>query len=117
MTENAKTVEKRRHQRTNLQMTLRGIRLDPDGGDPVDTLHMVDISRSGLGAYSDRAFYPGQRIVLCLPLSNNSGRRNIYATIVRCRQAEEGYRVGLEFDTASLGASSGYGYATQVAAA
>jgi hypothetical protein len=86
-------------------MTVRSVRLDPDGGDPLDTLHMVDISRNGLGAYSDRPFYPGQRVVLCLPLSNNGGRRNIYATAVRCRPEQDGYRVGLEFDTASVGVS------------
>ena len=100
------TTERRRHPRTQLQMAVRSIRLDPDGGDPVDTLHMVDISRSGLGAYTDRPFYPGQRVVLCLPLSNNGGRRNIYATAVRCRPEEEGYKVGLAFDMASIGASS-----------
>ncbi len=102
-----KTMERRRHPRAQLQMALRAIRLDPDGGDPVDTLHMVDISRSGLGAYTDRPLYPGQRILLCLPLSSNGGRRNIYATAVRCRQRDEGYRVGLEFDTASVGAWCG----------
>ena len=99
------TTERRRHRRTQLQMTIRSIRLDPDAGDPLDTLHMVDISRGGLGAYVDRPFYPGQRVVLCLPLSNNGGRRNIYATAVRCRPEEDGYRVGLAFDTASMGAS------------
>jgi hypothetical protein len=84
-------------------MRLKGIRLDPDGGDVVDSLQMVDISRSGLGARTHRGFYPGQRMVLCLPLTGEGGRRNIYATIVRCRQGEDGYRVGLEFDAASVG--------------
>ena len=95
--------ERRRHPRTYLRMRLRGLRLDPDGGDVVDMLRMVDISRSGLGAFSDRPLYPGQRFVLCLPLSQDTGRRNIYSTVVRCRQGEQGYRVGLEFDKASLG--------------
>ena len=108
-------IERRRHTRTQLQMTLKAIRLDPDGGDPVDTLHMTDISRGGMGCYADRAFYPGQRIVLCLPLSGRQGRRNVYATVVRCRQGEEGYRVGLEFDNASAGAR--YGMGQTVAAA
>lgn len=85
-------------------MRLRGIRLDPDGGDVVDMLEMTDISRSGLGAKGERGFYPGQRMVLCLPLSETGGRRSIYATIVRCRPTDEGsYRVGLEFDSTSAG--------------
>ncbi len=95
--------ERRRHSRTRLEMRLKGIRLDPDGGDVVDTLNMIDISRSGLGAVSDRGFYPGQRMVLCLPLSHENGRRNVYATIVRCSHADSGYRVGLAFDTSSVG--------------
>jgi len=98
------TMERRRHPRTQLQMTLNCIRLDPEGGDVMDTLHMVDISRSGLGAISDRPYYPGQRLVLCLPLSPNGGRRNIYARIIRCRQDQEGYRIGLQFDSASTAA-------------
>lgn len=102
ISQSVKPVERRRHPRAHLQMTLRGIRLDPDGGDPVEVLHTTDISRKGMGAYSDRAFYPGQRILVCLPLSSQGGRRNIYGTIVRCRQCDEGYRVGVEFDAASV---------------
>jgi len=94
-------MERRRHPRTQLKMKLSGVRLDPDGGDVLETLHMLDISRSGMGAICGRPFYPGQRIVLCLPLSPKRGRRNIYATAVRCRQNEAGYHVGLEFDSVS----------------
>jgi hypothetical protein len=89
-------------------MTLQGIRLDPDGGEVVDSLRMVDISRNGMGALSERLFYPGQRLVLCLPLTGKVGRRNLYATIIRCRQEkDQGYHVGLEFDMASLNAWCG----------
>ena len=111
------SAERRRHPRTQLQMTLNCIRLDPDGGDVVDTLHMVDISRNGLGANTDRPYYPGQRIVLSLPLSSSGGRRNIYATVVRCRQDQDGYRVGLQFDSASLAAWYSPDTAQAVAAA
>jgi len=100
-------MERRRHPRTQLEMTLQSIRLDPDGGELVDSLRMMDISKNGMGAVSERTFYPGQRIVLCLPLSSTSGRRNIYATIVRCKQGKEGYKVGLEFDTTSVNAWCG----------
>ena len=108
--------ERRRHPRTQLQLTLRGIRLDPDGGEVVDTLHMQDISRSGIGAICDRSYYPGQRVVLCLPLTPQGGRRNIYATVVRCRHLEEGYRVGMEFDGVSLGYTYGMGFPSAAAA-
>ena len=94
--------ERRRHPRTALRMTLRCVRLDPDGGDVVDTLHMTDISRGGMGATCDRPFYPGQRIVLCLPRSDGNGRRNIYASVIRSRAADDGHRVGLSFDRASV---------------
>jgi len=96
--------ERRRHPRTQIQMNLRCIRLDPDGGEVVDSLAMYDISRSGLGAYCDRPFYPGQRLVLCLPLTGENGRRNIYATVTRCRPTEDGYRWGWSSTAPAWGA-------------
>ena len=101
-------IERRRHPRTRLAMMLGCIRLDPDGGDVVDSLHMRDISRSGLGAYSARPYYPGQRIVLNLPIPADGSRRNVYATIVRCRQAEEGYSIGFAFDAPYVGEAYRY---------
>ena len=85
-------------------MTLSGIRLDPDG-DLMESLQMLDISRGGIGAYCARSFYPGQKIVLCLPQTSDRGRRNVYASVVRCGQMEGGYRVGLHFDSASVASS------------
>jgi len=99
-------LERRRHPRTRLRMMLHGIRLDPDGGDVRDTLLMVDISRGGMGAVADRWLYPGQRILLCLPLHPDGGRRNLYATVIRCQKVRDGFRVGLEFDHVALGMSA-----------
>jgi len=107
--------ERRRHPRTRLQMVLHGIRLDPDGGDVQDTLQMVDISRGGMGAVTDRWLYPGQRIVLRLPLAPDGRRKNMYASVVRCQKVQEGYRVGLEFDLSTVGATAGYGAAAVAA--
>jgi hypothetical protein len=95
------TVERRRHPRTMLQMAVQCVRLDPEAGDVIDKLHLVDISRTGVGGFCDRPFYPGQRVVLCMPLSLDGGRRNIYATVVRCRGTADGYRVGMAFDSSS----------------
>ncbi len=103
-------VERRRHPRTLLAMTLGCIRLDPDGGDVVDSLHMRDISRGGLGAYSVRSYYPGQRIVLNLPVGTTGGRRNVYATIVRCSQVKDGYTVGFAFDAPYVGEEYRYSH-------
>ncbi len=109
-------VERRRHARTHLAMTLRSIRLDPDCGDVVDCIHMRDISRCGLGAVTDRAFYPGQRVVLYLPLSQGIGRKNVYARVVRCQQVRSAFVVGLEFETLSVGAWCGTGQVVVAAA-
>ena len=95
--------ERRRHPRVQLQMRIQCIRLDPDGGDVLAALDTIDISRSGVGAMADRPFYPGQRVLLSMPMTSADGHRNIYATIVRCRQEQEGYRIGLKFDAASQG--------------
>ena len=95
-------VERRRHARTHVHMRIKALRLDPDGGEVIDSLQMLDISRGGMGAVSQRTYYPGQRVVLCLPLTATKGRRNIYATIRRCRRVEDGYRLGMEFDSVSM---------------
>ena len=58
-----------------------------------------------MGALADRWLYQGQRIVLCLPLHPDGGRRNLYATVIRCGKGDDGYQVGLQFDHASLDAS------------
>ena len=91
-------MERRRYPRTQLNISAHCIRLDPDGGDVTDRVDVVDISRGGMGAVSSRPFYPGQRVILCLPMSQGGGHRNIHAAIVRCRHQSEGYRIGLEFD-------------------
>jgi c-di-GMP-binding flagellar brake protein YcgR len=101
------SIERRRHHRTHVSMSVNCVRLEPEGGDVVDRLHIVDISRGGLGAVADRAYYPGQRLVLCLPRTNDAGQRHIYATIVRCRQHTDGYRLGLEFDNAAISGTLG----------
>ncbi|KPK84063.1 MAG: hypothetical protein AMJ81_06645 [Phycisphaerae bacterium SM23_33] len=98
-------LERRRYPRTQLMMMLHGIRLDPDGGDVRNTLRMTDISRGGLGALADRWLYPGQKVVLCVPLHPDGGRRNINSTVTRCQKARDGYSVGLQFDRVSLAAA------------
>ena len=104
MSQIAKLMPERRHfPRTQLQMKIQCIRFDPDGGDVVDVLNTVDISRNGLGAITQRPYYPGQRVLVCMPLTSMGGRRNIYATIVRCRPEEEGYNIGIQFDATSSG--------------
>ena len=100
--------ERRLFARTQLQMNLHGIRLDPDGGDMVDSLYMLDISRGGMGAMSDRSFYKGQRVMLALPAMGPVRRRNVSATIVRCRHDSEGYRIGMSFDSVSAAAIYGH---------
>lgn len=92
--------ERRYHTRTQLRLALRGLRLDP-GGEMVDTFHMVDISRGGLGAIVDRPYYRGQRVVMSLPALDNGPRRSVYASVVRCRSDHEGYHVGLRFEQGS----------------
>ena len=106
MPDSTMTIERRRHPRTVLNMSVSCLRLDPDGDDLIDRLHLVDVSRSGLGAMCDRPFYPGQRALVHLPLTRETGRRTVYATIVRCRQCSDGYRVGLEFDGSTVGSYS-----------
>jgi hypothetical protein len=95
--------ERRRHHRTRLQMVLQAVRLDPESGDVQDQLAMTDISRSGMGAMSDKPFYPGSRLVLWLPMHSDGRRRSVYGTVVRCNKAREGFSIGLEFDHAIFG--------------
>jgi len=101
------SAERRRHARTLVKIPLRSLRLDPDGCDIMDILNTVDISRSGLGVTTGQAYYPGQRLVVSLPLSETQGHRNIYATVVRSSRQGEQRHIGLEFDSASVGAWCG----------
>jgi hypothetical protein len=95
-------------------MNLQSIRLDPDGQHLTDSLRMLDISKGGIGAMSEHPFYPGQRVLLAIPASSGRGR---LATVTRCRQLDEGYRVGLEFDTPpAMAAAYGFGAAMSAAA-
>ena len=96
------TSERRRHGRVHIEMALQAVRLDPDDVDVTDRLHMTDVSRSGVGAISDRSYYPGQRLLIYLPLTGQSGQRVLYATIRRCRRHAQGYRLGMEFDRMSM---------------
>lgn len=64
---------------------------------------MVDLSRSGAGAISNSWYYPGQKVVICLPGDTEHGKRQICATVRRClSRHKEGFRLGLEFDHNSL---------------
>ena len=107
--------ERRVHSRTQLRMALRGLRLDP-GGEMVDTFHLLDISRGGLGAIVDRPYYRGQRVVMSLPVVENGSRRSVYASVVRCRGDREGYHVGLRFEPSSGTLKLDYAAATLAAA-
>ena len=108
--------ERRRHPRTQLKMTLPCLRLDPDGGDVIDSLQTVDISKSGIGAYCERPYYPGQRILLNLPISKTRGRRSIYASVVRCKPDQDGYHIGLQFEASSAASSAAVPSSSQMAA-
>ena len=99
------SAERRRHPRMAMQARVNCICLDPDAVDVVTTLETTDISRGGLGARAERVFYPGQRLVVCLPRSSETGRRSRCATIVRCDNRDDGYRLGLEFDGATAAGS------------
>jgi len=92
-----------------MDTTLNCICLDPDAVDVVNSLRTIDISRGGIGALSRRPFYPGERLVLCMPLSPGTGRRNLYASVVQSRYdcQNEGHRVGLRFHNGAIGACQG----------
>ena len=102
-------MERRRHQRTPLDTAVSCVRLDPDVADVLGMLHTIDISRGGMGALSDRPYYPGQRLILHLPRTADTARRDICATVVRSRfdQTAGKHRVGLAFDSVAMGAWCG----------
>lgn len=91
------SAERRMYPRTQLQMTVQVLRLDPQEGDLVDHLQMIDISRGGIGATSKKAFYPGQRLVLKLP-APGMDVRSLCGTIRRCRKHDDSFVIGIEFD-------------------
>ena len=110
-------LERRRHPRTHVRMGLRCVFLEPDGPRMMDHMDMVDLSRSGVGALSNYRYYPGQRVMVCLPAAADGSQRSMYATVARCRKDREGgYRVGLRFDAATAGGSVDIGQVVRAAA-
>ena len=89
--------ERRRFPRTQVSMSVQAIVLDPDSGDMVEHLDMVDISRGGIGATCSRPLYPGSRVLLRMP-APGLGVRRLCATIRRCQKTDNGYLLGIEFE-------------------
>ena len=89
--------ERRMHPRTRVNMSIQVMRMDPDAGDLIDQVEMVDISRGGIGLVSDKSFYPGQRLVMKLP-ATGMDVRSICGVIRRCERRGESFQVGVEFD-------------------
>jgi hypothetical protein len=89
--------ERRLYPRTQVRMPVQLTRLDPDGGDVVEQVEMVDISRGGLGALAGRWHYPGQRVMVRLPGAGMSVR-NICGIIRRCHMADGMHQLGIEFE-------------------
>lgn len=98
-------------------MGVRCIRLDPHDVDVIDEVDMVDLSRSGVGAVTEKWYYPGQKVVVCLPADSEYGKRQLKATVRRCLSRHaEGFRIGLEFDNSSLGSWSSLSVTAMAAA-
>ena len=94
--------ERRRHPRTHVSMGMECVFFDPDGPRVMDHMDMVDLSRSGVGALSKNRYYPGQRVMICLPAAGDGSDRSMYATVARCiPDREGGYHIGLSFDAAT----------------
>lgn len=89
--------ERRMYPRTQVQMRVQVLRLDPNEGDLVDELQMVDISRNGIGAVCERMFYPGQRLIMKLPAAGMDVR-NIRGQVRRCDRLDDRFIIGVEFD-------------------
>jgi len=103
VTSTVKSIERRRHTRASMNVGVRCIRLDPHEGGVIDQVDMVDLSRSGVGAVSEKWYYPGQKVVVCLPPDSMHAGRQMRATVKRCLSLNTpGYRLGLEFDHNSL---------------
>jgi hypothetical protein len=89
--------ERRLYPRTQISMPVQVTRMDPDGGDLVEQVEMVDISRGGLGFLAGRWHYLGQRVMVRLP-GAGMGVRNICGIVRRCIRTDGTYRVGVEFE-------------------
>ncbi|NQU74804.1 MAG: PilZ domain-containing protein [Planctomycetes bacterium] len=88
--------ERRQYPRTQLNLPVQVIRLDPDGEDLVEQIEMLDISRGGIGAMCSKMFYPGQRLVLSLP-ARGMGVRRVCGIIQRCTKQQDRFHLGIQF--------------------
>jgi len=88
--------ERRRFPRWSWETQLQGIYVDSDGRKIVEMIHVVDISKGGLGAITPVEHDVGQHFVVGLP--EPSGRtRYVHARVVRCWNDDSGPHIGMKF--------------------
>ena len=94
-----KQVERRRYARTSFSAELL---ITSPGGQPPCRGHSIDVSRGGIGFFSDRFLDPGTRAQITI-LTRRRGEpvtAVVPATIRWCRFDEAGAIAGAEFDDA-----------------
>lgn len=88
--------ERRRYPRRSWDAQLQSIYINSEGRRIIEMIHVVDISRGGLGAVTRDEHEVGEHFVLGLP--EPSGRtRYVHAKVVRCWNDNAGPHIGMQF--------------------
>jgi len=92
--------ERRRYPRCIVGMPVQAVRADTPQDDPrrMVGLHVLDLSRGGVGAASQEAIKPAQPLVLFFPPVGPGRGRDTPGMVVRCQERGTHYAVGIAFE-------------------
>jgi PilZ domain len=93
-------LDRRRFQRSVVGMPVQAIRPINPPEDPtrVIGLHVLNVSRGGVGAISQANLASEEPVVLFFPPLGPGRGRDTRGQVVRCEQCDDHYAVGIAFD-------------------
>lgn len=81
-------------------MPVEAVRRDKPEQDPrrIVGLHVLNVSRGGMGVTSQEALPPDERVVVFLPPLGPAGGQDAVGQVVRCDDVGDYYSVGIVFE-------------------
>ncbi len=96
-------LERRTAQRRPSSGTVTAVcTTDPEGERRrrITTLHLRDVSDTGMGALCEHPLTRGTRVALLIPPHGPESGFDVFGEVVRCKPAHRGYEIGIALDQA-----------------
>ncbi len=92
-------LERRRSMRRRVAQHVTAVlRSDevPEGGGRIGSMHLRDMSQTGIGAFSPRFLPLETEVTLFFPPHGSERGFDLHGKVVRCEHDEDGYDVGIQ---------------------